>query len=76
MNCKHYFNFKYDILIDVSYELTIGINYSAENMHRFVAQTYDRTDQEAQRQLHIVLTELDQARRIHNELLERYRETH
>ena len=76
MNYKEYFELKNQILIDVSYGMTSGINYSGGKLHTFIAQTYDRTDQEAQRQLHIVLTELDQARRIHNELLERYRETH
>ena len=76
MNYKEYFELKNQILIDVSYGMTSGINYSGGRLHTFIAQTYDRTDQETQRQLHIVLTELDQARRIHNELLERYRETH
>ena len=76
MNYKEYFELKNQILIDVSYGMTSGINYSGGKLHTFIAQTYDRTDQETQRQLHIVLTELDQARRIHNELLERYRETH
>ena len=76
MNYKEYFELKNQILRDVSYGMTSGINYSAGRLHTFIAQTYDRTDQETQRQLHIVLTELDQARRIHNELLERYRETH
>ena len=76
MNYKEYFELKNQILIDVSYGMTSGINYSGGKLHTFIAQTYDRTDQEAQQQLHIVLTELDQARRIHNELLERYRETH
>ena len=76
MNYKEYFELKNQILRDVSYGMTSGINYSGGRLHTFIAQTYDRTDQETQRQLHIVLTELDQARRIHNELLERYRETH
>ena len=76
MNYKEYFELKNQILRDVSYGMTSGINYSAGRLHTFIAQTYDRTDQETQRQLRIVLTELDQARRIHNELLERYRETH
>ena len=76
MKYKEYFELKNQILIDVSYGMTMGINYSGGKLHTCIAQTYDRTDQEAQRQLHIVLTELDQARRIHNELLERYRETH
>ena len=76
MNYKEYFELKNQILIDVSYGMTMGINYSGGKLHTFIPQTYDRTDQEAQRQLHIVLTELDQARHIHNELLERYRETH
>ena len=76
MNYKEYFELKNQILIDVSYGMTSGINYSCGKLHTFIAQTYDRTDQETQRQLHIVLTELDQARRIHNQILERYRETH
>jgi hypothetical protein len=73
MNYKEYFELKNQILTDVSYGMTSGINYSGRKLHTFIAQTYDRTDQEAQKQLHIVLTELEKQRRIHIEI---YRETH
>ena len=66
MNYKEYFELKNEILTDVSYGMTSGINYSAKNMCTFVAKTYDRTDQELQGELHRVLTALHIQRRISN----------
>ena len=62
MNYKDYFNLKYAILLNVSYGLTMGLNYT-NNIYRVVAQTYNRTDQDAQNELQRVFTEVDTQRR-------------
>ena len=64
MNYKKYFELKDQILIDVSYGMTSGINYSAADLRAFIAQTYDRTDHRTEEKLHSVLTELDTQRHI------------
>ena len=63
MNYKEYLQLKCEILINVSYGITQGINYTSNNIYRLVAQTYDRTDREAQREVQRVLTEVDTLRR-------------
>ena len=74
MNYKEYFQLKCRILIHASYGMIVDIDYHPDNIYRVVARTYNRTDQQAQNELHRVLAVVDTLRRRQNMIINHERE--
>ena len=69
MNYKEYFTLKNRILTHASYGIRVDIDYHPDNIYRVVARTYNRTDQQAQNELHRVLAVVDTLRRRQNMII-------
>ena len=74
MNYKEYFTLKNRILTHASYGIRVDIDYHPDNIYRVVARTYNRTDQQAQNELHRVLAVVDTLRRRQNMIINHERE--
>ena len=70
INYKEYFTLKNRMLTYASYGIRVDIDYHPDNIYRVVARTYNRTDQQAQNELHRVLAVVDTLRRRQNMIID------